>query len=189
MLNTLSPWLLLGLVVAVIAVIVGAVRFLRWNRSTPRQIQRVVRSISVDALVDVVIPDGVDGEIHIDHLLLTEQGLLVLDIKDVRGSVFAGDKMDVWTAIEPGNRFTFDNPIPLMQDRVAAVAWQAPGVPIESKVVFTQNAEFPKGHPDAVITLDALYEQYRCDSTEIRGPSMDGVASQWDRIKAVATAA
>lgn len=177
-----------ALAVAVVGVVVAGVFVIRWHRSIHRRLRRVVRSMSRDALVDVFIPDGLGGEIHIDHLLLTARGLLVMEVKDVRGAVFAGEKMDLWTAIQPNNRFTFDNPLTPMQDRVAAVTLLAPGVPIESLIVFTPAAEFPKGHPDKVTTLDKLLDHYTNHFAD--GQSDDTVfTAKWDQIKAVASAA
>ena len=45
----------------------------RFNRS-PRV---VLRRIAHRRLADLVLPDGMDGEIHVDHLVQTGRGLLV----------------------------------------------------------------------------------------------------------------
>ena len=170
--------------VVLIASVLAAAWLVRWKRSVPRQINRLIRSISVDALANVIIPDGMNGEIHIDHLLLTPKGLLLLDIKDLGGPVFAGDKLDFWTAGESGNRLKFNNPLPFLQDRTAAVSELAPGLPIDSRIVFTKDAAFPKGHPDRVTTLETLGEEYQSVDAE---PNHAAVPPQWETIKAAAT--
>ena len=60
------------------------------------RLKRVLADISHDRIDGLVIPNGDDGEIQIDHLLLTTQGLLIVDIKDAVGTVFGSDKMKEW---------------------------------------------------------------------------------------------
>ena len=69
------------------------------RRRSALTLRRVARSIAVEWERNLVIPDGLDGEIQIDHLMLTHKGLLVLDLKEVEGNIFGGDRMDEWTAI------------------------------------------------------------------------------------------
>ena len=179
-----------GIIVAVgvVAALAGIAvrRFVRERRTALRRLQRLVSSISVDALANVVIPDGMDGEIQIDYLLFMPTGLLLLDIRDAGGTVFAGENLDLWIAVEAGKRFTFENPLPRLQDRANAVTVLAPGVPIERRVVFTRDAAFPKGHPEAVTTLEGLHEQYQPVRAE-RSENPGVVKAQWDQIKAAAT--
>ncbi len=175
-----------AIVVASAASVFALIWLFRRHRSAPRQIHRLIRSISLEALIDVVIPDGMSGEIHIDHLLLTPRGLLLLEFKDLHGAVFAGDKLDLWSAGTPGSRFTFENPLPHMQERAAAVACLAPGIPIEFRVVFTGAATFPKGHPDTVTTLDALLSEYQPVRANRDRAQLGEIASQWERVKAAA---
>lgn len=143
-----------------------------------------MRAVSSDALINFIIPDGEGGEIHIDHLLLTTQGLMLLETKDVQGAVFAGDRMNTWSATHEGARFTFNNPIPTLQERTAALSLLAPGAPIESRVLFINEATFPKGHPAAVSTVPLLISEYSSASA-VEKP--DDLSSHWQTIKAAAT--
>ena len=82
--------------------------------------------VAFDAVHQVLVPDGMGGFIHIDHLLLTPRGVLVLDTRRVAGLIFGGDQMSEWTVMGRGHRYTFDNPQPALYDRIAAVkAWSA----------------------------------------------------------------
>jgi len=175
-----------AIVVAVALAAIVAWWLRRRYLAPARVLARRLRAISADMLVNVIIPDGMGGEIHVDHLLLTADGLLLLDFKDVRGTVFAGAQLDTWTAMEPGSRITFDNPIPVLQDRIAAVSRLAPDVPIHAQVVFEKDAEFPKGHPPTVITFDALYEALAAKPDEGRRAAADVFGTQWAQIKAAA---
>ena len=123
-------------------------------------LQRVLKEIAYARIEGLVVPDSDDGEIQIDYLLLTSRGLLILHIKDVQGVVFGSDKMQDWTVISKDRRFTFSNPQPALYDRIAAVKQIVRQVPVEGRVLFLDGAEFTKGVPSMVCTLDELLEQF-----------------------------
>ena len=50
------------------------------------------------------------GNFHVDFLLLTSLGILVIDLRDVRGNIFGGDQMTEWTVMDGAQRTTFTNP-------------------------------------------------------------------------------
>jgi len=164
---------------------IGVWAFVRWRRSLKKNLKKLLRAVSSDTLVDFVIPNGTGGEIHIDHLLLTGYGLILLETKDMQGTVFAGDRMDTWSATLKGARLTFNNPIPMLQERAAAISLLAPGVPLESRVLFVNEVTFPKGHPTVVSTVPALIEEY--SSADFGEPH--DFSAHWQAIKSVATVA
>jgi hypothetical protein len=123
-------------------------------------LQRVLREIAFARIEGLIVPDSDEGEIQIDYLLLTSQGLLILHIKDVQGVVFGSDKMQDWTVISKNRRFTFSNPQPALYDRIAAVRHIVRQVPVEGRVLFLDGAEFTKGVPSMVCTLDELLEEF-----------------------------
>lgn len=145
------------LILPAIAIILAAATvvalFLRRRRSTGRRLERVLQRAAIDQLRDIVIPDGLDGHIHIERLLLTEKGALVVDFKDVPGMIFAGARMDEWTVMDTQRRHTFRNPIGPLQDRIAAVRLLAPGLPADGRIIFSDAGQFPKGMPDRVSLL------------------------------------
>lgn len=124
------------------------------------RLQRVLKEIAYARIEGLIVPDSDDGEIQIDYLLLTSQGLLILHIKDVEGVVFGSDKMQDWTVIAKDRRFTFSNPQPALYDRIAAVRQIVRQVPVEGRVLFLDGAEFTKGVPSMVCNLDELLEQF-----------------------------
>jgi hypothetical protein len=76
--------------------LLAAVLLLTWflyrrHRRQKRTLAGVIKVIAFEQLNDLVIPSADDGEIHIDHLLLTAEGLLIIDVKAVSGSVFGSD--------------------------------------------------------------------------------------------------
>ena len=169
------------LVISILLVAIWA--FVRWRRSQNTELQRLLRTVSQEALINFFIPDGAGGEIHIDHLLLTQHGLMLLETKDIQGDVFAGDRMDTWSANHQGTRFTFNNPIPMLQARSAAVSSLVPGVPLESRVVFINQATFPKGHPATVSTVATLIEEY---SSVDAAEDQTDFSDHWQTIKSAA---
>ncbi len=60
--------------------------------------------VAYSAAHQVQVPDGMGGFIHIDHLLLTPRGVLLLDTRRVAGLIFGGDQMSDWTVMGGGRR-------------------------------------------------------------------------------------
>lgn len=137
------------------AIITAGVRALMTRRAERRNQDRI-ESIAYEVLRNVLIPNGNGGQLHLNYLLLTERGLLIIDLFDIPGAVFGGDQMFQWTAIGRKLRFTFSNPQPILYDRIAAVKLLAGEVPVEGRLVFTQRSDFPKGKPKYVVQIDQL---------------------------------
>lgn len=158
---------------------------LAWHRYTRRgtRLDQVLAEIGFDRLRNLVLPNGDDGEILIDHLLLTPQGLLVLEIKNVQGTVFGSDKMQDWTVIAADRRFTFPNPQPALYDRIAAVSEIVRQVPVAGRVLFLDGAEFPKGVPGMVATLDELATEFGEHSRKAAEVKVEAFKSQWEMLK------
>jgi hypothetical protein len=111
-------------------------------------------------LRDILIPDGSGGQLHIDFLLLTARGLLVVDYRDVEGVVFGGEHMKEWAVMDGNRRTTFLNPLEALYDRIAAVKLLAGEAPVDGRIVFTSRSKFPKGRPPRVMRLDLLEAEY-----------------------------
>jgi len=78
--------------------------------------------VAFEAAHQVLVPDGMGGFIHIDHLLLTPTRPYWCWIHAaLAGLIFGGDQMSDWTVMGRANRYTFDNPQPALYDRIAAV--------------------------------------------------------------------
>ena len=183
----MSTGLIAGIVAAVLLVgIFILVLVKRRRRST---IASALAAIAVEHIENVVVPDDIDGEIHIEHLLLTRRGVLVLDVKAYEGVVFAGDRMDQWTAIGPDGRSAFRNPLPSLYDRVAAVRQLVRDIEVTGFVVFPSGADFSKGRPSDVTLPEDLLEAYaKPDKAEL-GRLIEAFAPQWDVIRQTARSA
>jgi hypothetical protein len=147
------PWVA-GLAVG-LGVLAGG---LVWRARTAerRRIQRTVRRLSQESLRDVVIPDGIDGVLQIDRLLLTHRGVLTLDLRPYAGTLFGAERIDHWTQITKGGSYRFPNPLYENRLRVQAVRALLPGVPVQGRVVFTGEGWFANEPPAGVSRLETL---------------------------------
>lgn len=148
--------MLLGLLVA------GGLAVWRWwsRYRARRQLVRSFEAVAAAVLRDVLVPDGSGGQLHVDFLLLTGRGLLVVDYRDVEGVVFGGEHLREWAVMNGSTRSTFLNPLEPLYDRIAAVRLLAGEAPVDGRIVFTGRSKFPKGRPPRVMRLDLLEGEY-----------------------------
>lgn len=176
-----TPWLLPA---AVLVLLLGWYLYRR-NRGGSR-LKRILGEISHDRIDGLLIPNGDDGEIQIDHLLLTSQGLLIVDIKDATGTVFGSDKMQEWTVISEERRYTFSNPQAALYDRIAAVRHIVRQVPVAGRILFLDGAEFTKGIPSLVSDLDQLLDEFGEDDKTAAKFKIEAFKPHWDLIRKAA---
>lgn len=176
------------------AIIAGAVAagfvlswFLRWYRhyAARKSLRNSVTAAAADHLVDMLVPDGMGGGFHVDFLLLTGRGILIVDLRDIQGKIFAGDQMAEWTVFDGPRRFTFANPLSALYDRIAAVKQLAgDNIPVEGRVVFTRRGHFPKGLPKFTVMVDSLRTEFPPTVTH---DGLSGAVNQlqeaWSRLK------
>ena len=177
-----NTWMIAGGVIVVLLLIWLIIR----RRAAGDRLQRVLDDISYDRVDGIVLPNGDDGEIQIDHLLLTARGLLIVDIKNVAGKVFGSDKMEQWTVISDERRFTFNNPQPALYDRIASVREIVRQVPVEGRLVFLDEAEFTKGVPKYVAGLDELHAEFGEPDKAAGKFKIEAFKPHWDLIRKAA---
>lgn len=139
----------------------------------------------MDRLQDVLVPDGMGGQIQLEHLLLTANGLVVIDVKAFDGTIFASDRMEEWTVIGERGRFTFPNPLGTLYDRVAALKQHVRDVPVVGYVLFSPGADFSKGRPRDVVLPAELMELHRKPERAELERLMGAFTPHWDKIKTV----
>lgn len=155
------------------------------RRSRRKALLGRLERIGYQAVHQVQVPDGMGGFIHIDHLLLTPRGVLVLDTRRVAGLIFGGDQMSDWTVMGRGRRFTFDNPQPALYDRVAAVKALVGDVPVEGRLLFSNLGKFTKGRPKYVVMLDGIEVEFPAvDRNQADFPEYAAYADAWQRLVA-----
>ncbi|MFM7395647.1 MAG: nuclease-related domain-containing protein [Gammaproteobacteria bacterium] len=162
---SLSPeqWMLVVAAV-VLGILIGIAVTLGWRwylrRRERLRRKRRIEAVSIDRLRDVAVPDGSGGMLHIDYVLLTAQGVLLLDVRDVVGNVFGSDAMVEWTVMHAGRRNGFANPQGPLYDRIAAIKAIVGDVPVEARVMFGSTSSFPKGLPRMTLREDALENEF-----------------------------
>jgi hypothetical protein len=177
-------WIATGAALALIGVggymAVGAYQ----RRSRRKALLARLDRIAYESAHQVLVPDGMGGYIHIDHLLLTPRGLLVLDTRRVAGLIFGGDQMSEWTVIGR-RRFTFDNPQPALYDRIAAVKAMVGDFPVEGRLLFSNLGKFTKGMPKYVMMLDAIEVEFAAVDKNLKGSAaLAQFADVWTRVVA-----
>ncbi len=179
----LTAWVL----VAAAAAAGFAVSWLwRWYRArrARKMLRTAVTAIGADHLVDVLVPDGMGDGYHVDFLLFTVHGVLVVDVREVQGNIFGGDQMQEWTVMDGPRRFTFVNPQNGLYDRVAAVKAITGDIPVEGRVVFTRQGKFPKGLPKWTLMLDSLRTEFPGLEVEQEANTISHYREAWERLKA-----
>ena len=179
-------WILLGALA--IAFVVGGSAWALRRRENDGGVARALRSIAVDRLEDVVMPDGMGGEIHIEHLLLTGRGIVVINVKRFEGAVFASDRMDEWTVIRDGKRSSIVNPQRSLYDRVAAVKRLVRDVEVSGFILFPEGADFSKGQPKDIVLPSTLIAAYPQPEPADRERVTVAFQPHWERIRAAADA-
>tara|TARA_R110002049_G_scaffold23726_35_gene84236 strand:+ start:514 stop:1089 length:576 start_codon:yes stop_codon:yes gene_type:complete len=175
-----SPFILWIAAFAVLLLV--ALLFHFYRRRTTR-VEQVLDSIGFDRIHNVVLPNADGGEILIDQLLLTTQGLLIVEIKEVQGTVFGSNKMQDWTVIATNRRYTFPNPQPGLYDRIAAVREVVKQIPVAGRVVFLDGAEFSKGVPELVASLDELAAEFGEPDRKSALVKIEAFMPYWENIK------
>ena len=180
-----SQWLAIGIGLAL--AILAALLSLRSYRRRARRRSLLLRleRIALRAAHQVEVPDGMGSYFHVDHLLLTLQGLLVLDTRRVQGLIFGGDQMSEWTVMARNRRYTFENPQPALYDRVAAVKALAGEIPVEGRLLFSDIGKFTKGRPSWVLMLGSLELEFPAvDRAAAAISAPDGFLQGWEQLSA-----
>jgi hypothetical protein len=176
---------------AVLMVFVAAlgyylVRALR-RRADRKRLHLGIVSVGTEYLHNVLVPDGMGAAMHVDYLLLTSRGVVVIDLRDMRGNIFGGDQMTEWTVMSGASRSTFQNPQHALYDRVAAVRALAGELPVEGRVLFTRRGKFPKGLPRWTLMVDSLRAEFPPADSEASHSWMERYREGWQAISSAAT--
>jgi len=174
-----------GSLLAGVALTSLAIWLWRWqHRRRLRQARTLaVTSCGFDHLRDVLVPDGQGGVLHVDFLLLTVRGVVVIDLRDVAGNIFGGDQMNAWTVMNGSQRYTFVNPQTALYDRIAAVRALAQDLPVEGRIVFTSQGRFPKGLPRHTLSLESLSAEFPVADRQAMAELLERWTPFWETLK------
>lgn len=175
-----NAWLGGGLaLLAALLLVVGLVVFLRRRQS----LEVLLRRIAWQQLADVVIPDDVDGEIHLDLALLTARGILVLEVRRAAGTLFWGEQLERWTVLDGARRKVIDNPLPGMRARRHAVHALVPRVPVDGRVLLVGPVQISGDNPPGVVLQAELLAEFPARG---KAPPPDALREAWAVLCAAA---
>jgi hypothetical protein len=157
------------------------------RRRARSRLTAAITVVGLDALQDVLVPDGMGGSMHVDFLLLTSRGVLVVDLRDMAGNIFGGDQMTEWTVMAGAKRSTFQNPQGALYDRVAAVKLLAGDLPVEGRILFTKRGRFPKGLPRWTLMVDSLRAEFPPADSQAFEALMSRYREFWNGIRVAAS--
>jgi hypothetical protein len=177
-------WIGIGAAIVLLAVLAFFGLRAYQRRSRRKALLARLKRVAFETVHQVFVPDGMGGFIHIDHLLLTPRGVLVLDTRRVAGLIFGGDQMSDWTVMGRSHRYTFDNPQPSLYDRIAAVkALVGEEVPVEGRLLFSNAGKFTKGIPKWVTMLDGIEVEFPVlDQAGKSSPAHAQAAAAWVQL-------
>ncbi len=140
---------------------------------------------------DISIP-LYDGCTQIDHILIGEFGLIVIETKSHKGDLYAEPRAKEWVHIVGGKKERIYNPLLQNKTHVDALRYQLQKheiykVPIESYVVFSsgrkKNLYIEKGHP--ILDIRELKRFLANNERYIEDKGVD-VQKVYDFLKSIA---
>lgn len=158
----------------------------RSRRRTRKLLLKTIRAISHDYIENVVVPDGLDGKIQIDYLLLTSRGLLILDVREVGGVVFAGTALERWAVIDGTQHYKINNPVGPSLARVVAIKRLVPDLPVHGRIVFTFDTELHGDDLPQVVTLQQLLEEFTPATVAAADRPVEAFYGEWVKLRAQA---
>jgi len=183
---TINPYSTETLAVIVILLLVFIITklFIKRKRSVSYQMASILKPYARDEIKEFIIPDGVGGLLEVEHLVLMDQGLLLIKTYPYSGNLFGAENIEQWTQIIDGRSFKFINPLYHIHSSRLALTAVAPKVPVYCRIVYTGNSVFPKGKPDEVSVLSSLADDLQLIKDEPTMP--DRAQHGWDTILRIA---
>lgn len=125
-----------------------------WYRR--RDLEKRIAALGERHLRDVMLEDGMGGHSYFEWLLLTGDGICLLNTSQRDGNIFAGERMENWAQVVGSRSRLFANPLFALEPLTASLRYHLPGTPLQAVVLFSGRCCFPKGRPEAVLTRDEL---------------------------------
>lgn len=165
-------------VLLILALLLSYTTYKNWLKE--QFLYRRVRKLGVAALRNIVIPDGMDGRVLIENIILTPAGIYILPIKRYYGIIFAAENIDSWTQVVGKRSYKFPNPLPELETYIMAVRNLLPAIDVTGCILVTREAEFPKGKPKRIIPVAEAAASLGITRGEV--PAQLRVA--WENLKA-----
>lgn len=151
--------LLLAVIIAVFLLGIFLARKKIRSAWLDRKTKRCLKRLGLKQIHRLQCPDGLGDFYTIDRLILTRDGVSLLEYMRYPGKIFCAEHIDHWTQMLGRKSYRFKNPFYDLECKVRAVEACIPGVAVEGYLFFDHLSEFPKGHPGRVICPDEIPEQ------------------------------
>jgi hypothetical protein len=165
-------------VLLILALILSYTALRNWLNE--QYMYRCVRRLGVAAIRNIALPDGMDGRVLIENIILTPGGIYILPIKRYCGIIFAADNIGTWSQVVGKRSYKFSNPLPELDAYVMAVRTLLPAVSVEGRILVTNDADFPKGKPERIIPVSKIQETLAIDKGEVSSQLRDA----WEKLAA-----
>lgn len=139
----------------------GGLMIIRHQRdpaTAKRRVRGMLRASGLPHVRDVVIPDHVGGYTEVDHLVLTPDGIVLLEWQHFSGVIHGSAHTQRWTRFEDKQRHDFDNPFRRLNELSSTLGALTPGAKVSVRLVATGPVRFAKAMPQGVLNLHGLAE-------------------------------
>jgi len=178
-----SPWGIAAAVSLLLLLLALSIILFRRNKSDIRRIEQAIDSRAVTVIRDAVIPDGIDGYLFADYLMLLRGAIVVMRFEARRGYIFGGENLNEWTSVENRRTEKFKNPLA----KVTLFAQQARHIcgfdGVQACVLFGSSSEFPKGVPQGVMQMERFEEQL--EALNGSEEQLEAAQQAWARLAAM----
>ena len=120
------------------------------------RVKRAIKRMGTESMSNVVLSDGMDGHVFIEHLVLTPAQVLVVSVRRYPGAIFAAENMDMWAQVTDGGSYKFPNPLHEIETATAAVKSHLPDTAVSGVILFGRDSTFPKGKPEGVVHISEI---------------------------------
>ena len=150
------------------------------------RLRKAIKRLGTDSMSNVVLSDGMEGHVFIEHLVLTPTQVLVVTVRRYPGAIFAAENMDMWAQVTDGGSYKFPNPLHEIQSATSAVKSHLPNIAVDGIILFGRDSTFPKGKPNGVMHVSEITKL-----TETGGEAVvsEPVKQAWERLLAIKTSA
>ena len=146
------------------------------------ELKQLLKNIGVDARHNIVIADGIDETIFIEHLILMPDEIFILGVKKFRGLIFAAEKIELWTQVVGNKSYKFENPLLQLESSVVTLNSKTKESKIGKKVLFISGSTFPKGKPDNIVSIEKV-KAWRRNLIQKNVP--DSLQKDWEMLLAL----
>ncbi len=144
------------------------------------RIQRCLSRIGSEQIRHLVCDDGLDGKYRIDRLALTPNAILLINYRPYVGNIYCADSISEWTQVIGQKSFKFENPLFEIENQLTSLRLLVGGAPLRGYLFFGYSAEFPKGHPEAVLTPGSIPAEFLGADADAVQPE---IRAAWELLK------